>query len=129
MATWTSEELSKIGRAEELEIAAVRDDRTLRKRTTIWVIRLGDELYVRSVNGRGSAWFRGVQVRHAGHIWAGGIDKEVRFVEESDGEINKQIDAAYRTKYKRYAESIISSIVSPEATIGDDQTGARRGVG
>ncbi len=29
--------------------------------------------------------------------------------------IDDQIDAAYRTKYRRYAASIISHIVSPEA--------------
>jgi hypothetical protein len=29
--------------------------------------------------------------------------------------MNYEIDAAYRTKYRRYAASIISAIVSPEA--------------
>ena len=59
MTTWTSDELNKIGTAEELEIASLRRDGTLRKPVTIWVVRLGDDLYVRSVNGRTSAWFRG----------------------------------------------------------------------
>ena len=81
---------------------------------TIWVVRHGDDLYVRSVNGRTSAWFRGTQVRHEGHIQAGGVEKDVTFMEESDPGINDQIDAAYRTKYRRYAASIISSIISPE---------------
>jgi len=36
-------------------------------------------------------------------------------MEVSDPEINEQIDAAYCTKYRRYAASIISTIVSPEA--------------
>ena len=72
MTTWTSDELTRIGTAEELEIASLRRDGTLRKPVTIWVVRLGDDLYVRSVNGRTSAWFRGTQVRHAGHIQAGG---------------------------------------------------------
>jgi hypothetical protein len=31
MSTWTSDELEKIGRAEELEIASVRRDGTLRR--------------------------------------------------------------------------------------------------
>ncbi len=44
MITWTSEELNKIGRAEELEIASLRNDGTLRNPTTIWVVRLGDDL-------------------------------------------------------------------------------------
>ncbi len=116
MTNWTSEELTKIGTAEELEIAALRGDGTLRKPVTIWVVRLGDDLYVRSVNGRSSAWFRGVQVRYEGHIQAGGVDKAVTFVEADPG-INDQIDAAYRTKYRRYAASIVDSIVSPEARL------------
>ena len=114
MMTWTSDELSKIGAAEELEIASLRRDGTMRNPVTIWVVRHGDDLYVRSVNGRTAAWFRGTQVRHEGHIQAGGVDKDVTFV-DADPDINDQIDAAYRTKYHRYAASIISHIVSPEA--------------
>ena len=112
---WTSEELDKIGKAEELQIASLRRDGTLRNPVTIWVMRLADDLYVRSVYGRTSAWFRGAQVRHEGHIRAGGMDKDVIFVDESDPGINDQIDAAYRTKYLRDAASIINSIISPEA--------------
>ncbi len=115
MTAWTSDELTRIGTAEELQIASLRRDGTLRKPVTIWVVRHGDDLYVRSVNGRTAAWFRGTQARHEGHIRAGGVDKDVTFVEEADPTINDQIDAAYRTKYRRYAASIISSIVSPEA--------------
>src|SRR5215216_5740189 len=115
MTTWMSDELKKIGTAEELQIASLRRDGTLRKPVIIWVVRLGEDLYVRSVNGRTSAWFRGVQMRHEGQIRAGGVDKDVTFVEESDPEINIQIDAAYRAKYRRYATSIINTTVSAEA--------------
>ena len=112
MTTWTSDELRKIATAEELLIASLRRDDTLRKPVIIWVVRLGDDLYVRSVNGRTSAWFRGVQTRHEGHIRAGGVDKDVTFVEETDSDINDQIDAAYVTKYRRYA-SVVNSMVTP----------------
>jgi hypothetical protein len=115
MTDWSSDELAKIGAAEELQIAALQADDTLRKAVTIWVVRLGDDLYVRSVNGRGSAWFRGVQARYEGHIRAGGVEKDVTFVEEPAPDMNDRIDAAYRTKYRRYAESIVSTIVSSEA--------------
>ena len=113
MATWASDELNKIGAAEELEIASMQRDGTLRKQVTIWVVRHSDDLYVRSVNGRGSSWFRGAQQRHEAHIEAGGLDKDVLLVETDD--INDEIDAAYRAKYQRYAESIVGSIVSPQA--------------
>jgi hypothetical protein len=114
MPTWTSDELNKIDRAEELEIAPLRRDGTPRRPVTVWVVRHGDDLYVRSVNGRTGAWFRGTQVRHEGHIQAGGIDTDVTFV-DADPDLNDQIDAAYRTKYRRYAASIVGSIVTPKA--------------
>jgi hypothetical protein len=113
MTTWTNDELTKIGTAEELEIATLRGDGTLRNPVTIWVVRYGDDLYVRSVNGRTSAWFRGALVRHAGHIRAGGVDKDVTLVEAAPG-IDDQIDAAYSQKYRRYPTSV-SHILSPEA--------------
>ena len=114
MTAWSNDELTKIGTAEELQIASCRRDGTLRAPVTIWVVRLGDELYVRSVNGRDSAWFRGVQVSHEGHIQAGGIDRDVTFVEEASSDLNDQIDAVYHTKYRRYPSSV-SHITSPEA--------------
>jgi hypothetical protein len=113
MATWTSDELSTIGAAEELEIASVRRDGTLRNPVTIWVVRNGDDLYVRSVNGRGSSWFRGAQVRHEGHIRAGGVDKDVVLLETND--VNAEVDAEYRTKYGRYAARFVDPMMSPEA--------------
>src|SRR5437879_3049374 len=100
MTTWTPDELTRIGAAEELEIAALRRDGTLRHPVTIWVVRHGDDLYVRSVNGPTAAWFRGTQARHQGRIWAGGLEKDVTFV---DADHDDQLDAAYRAKYRRYA--------------------------
>jgi hypothetical protein len=114
MTMWTSEELNKIETAEELKIASLRRDGTLTKPVTIWVVRDGDDLYIRSVNGRSAAWFRGTQVRREGYIEAGGVAKEVQFV-DAEPEINDVLDAAYRTKYRRYAASIVNSIVSPKA--------------
>jgi hypothetical protein len=114
MTTWMSDELDKIGKAEELEIASLQSDGTLTKPVTIWIVRDSDDLYVRSVNGRTAAWFRGTQVRHAGRIEAGGGTRDVTFV-DADPAINDKLDAAYRTKYRRYAANIIDSIVTPKA--------------
>ena len=114
MTAWTSDELTKIGTAEELEIAALRRDGTLRNPVTIWVVRHDDSLYVRSVNGRNGSWFSGVRVTHEGRIRAGGVEKEVTFM-EPDHDIGDELDAAYRAKYRRYAASIVSHVVSPAA--------------
>lgn len=115
MAIWTRAELDRIESAEELQIASLRGDGTLRKPVIIWVVRVGDDLYVRCVNGRTGPWFRGTRTRHAGYIRAGGVNKDVSFAEESDPGINDQIDNAYRKKYSHYAASIINSVISPEA--------------
>jgi hypothetical protein len=114
MTTWTTDELTKIGAAEELQLASRRRDGTLRKPVTIWVVRHGDDLFVRSVNGRTGSWFRGTQARHEGRISAGGAEKDVSLV-DAGGDMDDQIDAEYRTKYRRYSASIINQVVSPGA--------------
>jgi hypothetical protein len=114
MTGWTSDELTKIDDVDELAIASRRRDGTMRNPVTIWVVRHGDDLFVRSVNGRTGAWFRGTQVRHEGRIRAGGIEKDVTFV-DADDDIDDEVDAAYRSKYRRYAASIVGHVVSPEA--------------
>lgn len=114
MTTWTSDELDKIGKAEELEIASVRRDGALRKPVTIWVVRHGDDLYVRSGYGQAAAWYRGTQVRHEGHIKAGGVDTDVIFA-DPDPALNDQIDAAYRSKYRGYGAQYLDPMVAPEA--------------
>ncbi|MFB8176017.1 DUF2255 family protein [Streptomyces sp. NPDC055966] len=113
--TWTDDELDSIGHAEELEIASLRRDGNLSSQRTIWVVRLGDDIYVRSVNGPRSDWYRSTRVRREGRIQAGGVSGDVAFV-DADEEINEAVDAAYRTKYGHYAASIIQAITSPEAS-------------
>jgi hypothetical protein len=114
MTTWTNDELNTIGAEEELIIAGLRTDDTLRKPVVIWVVRIGDDLYVRSVKGHAGAWFRGVQERHAGHIQTGGVDKDVILEDIADADLNAQIDAAFLSKYRRYP-SDAALMVTPEA--------------
>jgi hypothetical protein len=114
MSDWTNDDLEKIAAADELQLASSRPDGNLRKPVTIWVVRLGDDLYVRSVNGRTSHWFRGTEDRHEGHIRAGGVDKDVLFLEAGD-DVNDEIETAYRTKYQRYGASYIDPLLTPDA--------------
>ena len=114
MTQWSTDQLDKIGRAEEVQIASVRRDGTLRKPVTVWVVRHGDDLYVRSVRGRSGHWFRGTQERHEGRIQAGRVQHDVTFV-DADHHFDDEIDAAYRAKYRRYAGSILNSILTGEA--------------
>jgi hypothetical protein len=83
--------------------------------------RVGDDLYVRSWKGDGGAWFRAAQGRHEGHINVGGVGKDVTFVAQADADINQQIDAAYRTKYRRHGGRYVDPMVAPYGARHDDQ--------
>jgi len=114
MTQWTSDRLNRLGKAEEVQISSVRPDGTLGKLVTVWAVRHDDELYVRSVNGRSSQWFRGTQERHKGRIQAGGVRQDVAFVDVGH-DLDDEVDAAYRAKYRRYAGSILNSVLTPKA--------------
>jgi hypothetical protein len=113
-AGWTEDELRRIATAEELAIAPRRRDGALRAPTTIWVVRLDDDLYVRSWRGPTGGWFRVAQQTHEGHISVGRVDKDVRFVDAGD-EIADAFDDAYRSKYGRYAGSYLEPMIAPQA--------------
>jgi hypothetical protein len=50
---------------------------------------------------------------HEARIRAGGVEQDVTLTET--GEVNDELDNAYRTKYGRYAANIIDRITSPDA--------------
>ena len=112
MSGWTSDELARIGRADELDLCSQRREGSLRDPVTMWVVRDGDDLYVRSIHGQAGAWFRGTQTRRQGHIRSGGVDRDVTFVVDTDPVLNDRIDAAYRNKYRRYGDRIVGTVVN-----------------
>ena len=116
MTSWTRNDLERIGAADELQLASFKEDGTLRKPVIIWVVRAGDDLYVRSYRGREDAWFRHIQLRPEGRISAGGVTKNVTFVDVSDDEaLNNEIDAAYQSKYQRYSATYVDPMIAPQA--------------
>jgi hypothetical protein len=114
MTAWASDKLAKIAAAEEVQIASVRRDGTLGKPVTVWAVRHGDDLYVRSVKGRNGKWYRGTQERHEGRIRAGQAQQEVTFV-DAGNDVDDEVDAAYRAKYRRYTGSILNSVLTAAA--------------
>jgi hypothetical protein len=114
MTAWTAAELKRIGEADELRIASLRRDGTLRKPVIIWVVRVGDDIYVRSAYGPTVAWLRGAKVCNEGRIIAGGVEKDVAF-QDADAAVNDQIDDVYRTKYRRHGAQYVNSVITPEA--------------
>ena len=120
MSHWETAELARIDEAEEMLVAGRRCDGTDRKPVIVWMVRLGDDIYTRSVNGPEAAWFRGTRTRREGRIRVGGFDKQVAFVDVgTDDPINDELDAAYRSKYRRYTGPVarIISRLARSATL------------
>lgn len=114
MTAWTSDELSRIGQAEELLITSARPDGTMRPYVTIWVVRVGDDLYVRSAFGPTNPWYRRAKASGAGRIRAGGVERDVTFAEPAAG-VEAAIDEAYHAKYDRYGPALVDPVVGPHA--------------
>lgn len=113
MSSWTSSELDTIAAEDELTVASVRRDGTLTRPRIVWVVRHGDDLYIRSVNGPTAAWYRFTQIRHEGHVSSGEVERDVTFVDATD--LNDEIDSAYRAKYRRYARNIVDAVTTTQA--------------
>jgi hypothetical protein len=114
MTTWTPEALAAFGGPDEIEIASLRPDGSVRPFITIWIVRLGDELYVRSAYGPENGWYRRAVASGLGRIRAGGQEREVAF-ETPDGSVAEPLHAAYHAKYDRYGPAIVGTVVSAQS--------------
>jgi hypothetical protein len=114
MTTWTDDELSRIGDAEELQLASARTDQSLRPYVTMWVVRVADNLYVRSAAGPDNPWYRRAVASGAGRVRAGGLERDVTFSQPGT-DAPEHIDAAYHAKYDQYGPKIVGTVVGPRA--------------
>ena len=112
MTAWTEGDLRRIGDAQELEIAPVRRNGELRRPTTIWAVRAGNDVYVRAAYGSGSGWYGVARASGRARIRAGGVEPDGA-LEDADGAVLDAVDAGYREKYGQYA-SIVDKINDPE---------------
>src|SRR3954462_10480013 len=105
MSSWTEAELRRIADADELEMAPVRRNGELRSSTPIWVVRVGDDLYVRAAYGSGSGWYGVARSSGQARIRAGDVEKDVA-IEDAGDDVLDQVDVGYRDKYGRYADIV-----------------------
>ena len=96
---WSSDQLERIGGAGELHITSYRRDGTLRRWTPIWVVRVGDDLYVRSAYGPEGGWYRNAMRNETARIRAGGVETDVTLQPVDDPAKNAQVGTAYQSKY------------------------------
>jgi hypothetical protein len=114
--TWTADDLDRIGTAEELHVTPDLPSSAAGRTTTIWVVRVGDDLYVRSYRGAAGSWYRHATASGSGHVSGGGVEADVTFEPAPDID-PAAVDSAYQTKYARYGDTYVKPMVSPAAQV------------
>jgi hypothetical protein len=101
--SWSGEQLDRISRSGELEIASRRTDSTLRRWVAIWVVCVDDAVYVRTWYRRTTGWFGHVLDLPQARIRVSGLETDVIIGDLGEGPagLRSSVDAAYRTKYGR----------------------------
>jgi hypothetical protein len=74
-------------------------------------IRAADEVQI-STSRRDGSPRPPIQV---GVVVDGGVDRDVTFVHVNDEALNVRLDAAYRSKYRRYGDTYVARMVAPQA--------------
>jgi len=114
MSTWNADDLARIGQATELQLASTRPDGTLRPYVTIWVVRSGERLFVRSAYGPENPWFVRARASGTGRVRADGVERDVTFADADPG-THAAVDDAYHAKYDRYGPAIVNTVVGERA--------------
>jgi len=105
MSAWAEDELDHIGPATELQLSSRRPDGSPRPYLTIWAVRSGDAIYVRSAYGWNNGWFQRALKAGRGRIIAGGVERGVSFVQPGADEA-ESVTSAYHVKYDHWRSRI-----------------------
>ncbi len=115
MGSWTEHELDAISQAEEVDVMTVRADGSARRPVPIWVVRVGNDVYVRSYRGSNGAWYRHARADGIGRVRVADLVRDVKFHAVSDRNASDAVDAAYRAKYARYSDNYLTPMVAQAA--------------
>jgi hypothetical protein len=113
---WRPDELERIEAADELHIAAGRDDGTYGRPLPIWVVCVDGQVYVRTWYRREGWYGRALRSGRA-QIGVPGVQADVTVEDVGPGsaDLRAAVDAAYRSKYARYGSGSVERMVSDPA--------------
>jgi hypothetical protein len=119
IATWSPEELNSIGAAVELHIAVRRPDGRLRRWTPIWVVRVDEQVYVRTWYRRENGWFGHALLSRRARIRVPGLVGDVTIEDLGQGEAELQagVDAAYLAKYGHQGAESMETAAAAATTL------------
>jgi len=100
--------LNQLHTIEEIDIET-RSATGRTHRTTIWVVVVDNDMYVRSVRGRSGRWYREITANPQGAIYVDGRRLSVRAIPITDPDTIARVSNAYLKKYRN--SPFVNSIV------------------
>jgi hypothetical protein len=95
------ETLNLLGETEEVYIETSRDaDSPEHHRTIIWVVVVGDEVFVRSVRGHKGCWYQRISAHPQGAVLVEDTRIPVRTAPATDTATVDAVSEAFRSKYE-----------------------------
>ncbi|MCC3311818.1 DUF2255 family protein [Nocardia africana] len=111
---WTPAQLDRIGSSEELQITSYYENGALRDWTTIWVVRVHNDLYIRSAYGQSGGWYRHAMHTRGARVRAHGVETDVTLHPVTDSYLNDRVRKAYESKYRDHP-SALEPMLAPAA--------------
>jgi hypothetical protein len=99
----------RLAETEEITIFTQRSAESPAHRTTIWVVVVGDVVYVRSVRGKAGRWYKEITANPVGAIHLPGERISVHAVPVTDNKTIEQVSQEYLRKYhgSEYAPAMV----------------------
>ena len=108
------ETLRLLDETKEVRIETRRDEDAPAHLTTIWVVTVDGDVFVRSVRGENGRWYREVSANPSAALHAGDRRIPVRAVPVTDEPTVGAVSEAYRSKYGRTSPGSTQAMVQPE---------------
>lgn len=90
--------LQHLADVEEIDIAFRRPNGSIGS-TPIWVVQVGEDIFVRSVRGTRGGWYRRLRADPDGEVRDGGHTHPVHAEPVADERTLGEVTGAYQTKY------------------------------
>jgi hypothetical protein len=108
------ETLQLLDETKEVRVETRRDEDAPVHRTTIWVVTVSGDVFVRSVRGEKGRWYREVSENPSAALHVGDRRIPARAVAVTDQPTVEAVSDAYRSKYGRTSPASTRAMVQPE---------------
>lgn len=118
--------IATLARIREIDLETTSLDGTKTHRTTIWIVTIGDQAFIRSERGTAGRWYREARQTPDVIVHAGDAAISVTAVPAADPDSIRQVSDAFTDKYGRRSAASTAAMLEPhtlETTLRLDRRG------